>query len=129
MATQAKTISPSRRTYAIATVSTSTDGLSDVVDLGGLTLSSIQMATDWTAAGITFKGSASSSAAMGSVYHTTGTVELTYATTPSMTHVLDPAFFSGLRFIQIRSGTSATPVAQAATRSVVLGLAPYAHNK
>ena len=129
MATQAKTISPSRRTYAIATVTTGTDGLSDVVDLGGLTLSSIQMATAWTAAGITFKGSASSSDAMGSIYHTTGTIELTYATTPSMTHVLDPAFFSGIRFIQIRSGTSATPVAQAAARSVVLGLAPYGHNK
>ena len=125
MATQAKTISPSRRTYAIATVTTGTDGLSDVVDLGGLTLSSIQTSTDWTAASITFKGSASSSAAMGSVYHTTAAVELTYATTPSMTHVLDPAFFTGLRFIQIRSGTSAVPVAQAAARSVIIGLSPY----
>jgi hypothetical protein len=129
MATQPKTITPCRKTYAIATVSTSTDGLSDVVDLGGMSLSSIQNATDWTAASFTFKASASTTATMNSVYHTTAAVELTYGTTPSMFHVLDPAFFAGMRYIQIRSGTSAVPVAQAAARSVILGLSPLGQEK
>ena len=126
MATQPNTPgTPSRRTYATATVTTAADGLSDVVDLGGLALSSIQMSTTWTAANLTFKGSASSSAVMNSIYHTTATVELTYLTSASIAHIVDPAFFAGIRFLQLRSGTSATPVAQAAARSVIIGLSPY----
>ena len=122
MATQANTITASSRTFVSATVTTAADGLSDVIDLGGAKLCSIQMSTTWTAAGLTFLGSASSTDKMCSVYHTTGTVELTYGTSASLAHVVDPAFFAGLRYLQLRSGISGAAVAQAAARTIVLGL-------
>lgn len=113
---------PSNKTYATATVTTSTDGLSDVIDLGGHQLSAIQMSTAWTGANMTFMGSVSSTAAMASVYATTAVTELTYATSASVLVAIDPTALKGLRYLQIRSGTAGTPVAQAAARSILLGL-------
>lgn len=114
---------PGLRAIATATVTTSTDGLSDVVDLGGGCLVSIEMSTvGWTAASMTFRGSNQSSAAMRDLHYNGS--ELTYTTTASLAMTFPPENLAGLRFLQLRSGTAATPVAQGAARSVVLGLMP-----
>lgn len=114
---------PSQRGLATATVTTSTDGLSDVIDIGGYCLVGIETSTvGWTAGDMTFRGSNQSSAAMRDVY-SNGT-ELTYATTASRAMTFPPEDLLGFRFIQLRSGTAATPVAQAAARTVKLGLLP-----
>ena len=115
---------PAHRGIATATVTTSTDGLSDVIDLGGHCLVSVQMSTAWTAASLTFRGSARSSAGMFDVYYD-GT-ELSYTTTASRRMTFSPEDLAGVRFVQLRSGTAATPVAQAAPRTVYLGVMPLA---
>lgn len=124
MATQAVGVSPSLRSWATATVTTAADGLSDAIDCGGLTLSQIEMSTAWTDAPLMFLGSVLSSGNLKQVFTTTGG-RLTFQTSASRSLVFDPYQFAGYRFIQLASGDSSTAVAQAAARSVVLGLAPY----
>jgi hypothetical protein len=123
MATRPIKSTVTARTYATATVTTAADGLSDVIDLCGYSLCSIQMSTGWSTADMTFKGAVSSSASMGSIYKTTASVELTYVTSASYIHAVDPTELAGLRYVQLRSGTAAAAVAQAASRTVILGLA------
>lgn len=123
MATQPNVKIASQRILATATVTTSTDGLSDVIDLGGACLASIETSTvGWTAASMTFRGSNQSSAAMRDVYYNGS--ELTFTTTASQAMTFPLENLAGLRFIQLRSGTAAAPVAQGAARTVVLGCMP-----
>ncbi len=130
MATQPNKITGGRFALATATVTTSTDGLSDVIDLGGHTIRSIQMSTAWTNAGLTFMGAATNSTAdMASVRVTTACTELNYASTAGYVLSIDPDYFAGMRLVQLRSGTTATPVAQAAEREVILGLIPVDGSK
>lgn len=110
------------KTYATVTVTTAADGLSDVIDLGGLGVRSIEMSTAWTNASLTFMGAVKSTDTMSSVRVTTGGTELTYTTTGGYVLNVDPDNFSGLRYLQARSGTTATPVAQAAARTLYFGL-------
>lgn len=124
MATQPIKNIGTTKTYATATVSTAATGLSNVIDLSGYSVASIQMTTAWTAANITFMASVSSSATMQSVRHTTACTELTYASTNSQQVVLDQYLFSGQRYLQVRSGSTASPVAQAAERALIIGLTP-----
>lgn len=111
-----------RGTYS-ASVSTSTDGLSGVVDLGGHHLTAIQMSTAWTDASLTFRGSVTSTDAMRDVYGSTGS-ELSYSTSANRILTFPHDELAGVRFLQIRSGSAATPVAQAAERTIVLGMMP-----
>jgi len=120
---------PGLKSWATATVTTAADGLSDVIDIGGFGLRSIQMSTAWTAANMTFNGSVSSSASLKSVRVTTAATELTYVSSSGYIMNVNPNNFAGLRFIQLRSGTTAVPVAQAAARSIVLGLTAIDHPK
>lgn len=117
--------SPSnQKTYATVTVTTSTDGLSDIVDLGGLDIAGYTMPAAWTAASMTFLGSYDSTSNMQSLYTSTGG-ELAHAVAASRVvgaEVVYRAVAEGLRYIQFRSGTAATPVAQAASRTIILGL-------
>ena len=96
--------------------------LSGAADLTGFTLVSIQMPTTWTAAAITFSGSLDGST-YGDVYNTAGT-EYTIASASAVASrliILDPRDFAGVRYLKIRSGTSAATVNQAAARTLVLG--------
>ena len=113
---------PGLKSYATATVTTETDGLSDVIDIGGFALRSVQMSSAWTAANLTFMGAVSSSGSMKSVRVTTAATELTYVTSAGYTLSINPEYTAGLRFIQARSGTTAVPVAQAVARELILGL-------
>lgn len=125
---------PDQRSFATCTISTEADGLSDVVDCGGLTLACIETSTDWTDAPITFLGSIDSTAATNGM-HTlyalassgVGTpAELTLVTTANRLNILPANLLCGIRYIQIRSGSSSTGVvAQAAPRAITLGLVAF----
>lgn len=125
MATLPVLKTPNQRTFVTATVTTAATGLSDVIDCGGLALTALQMSAAWTDATLGFLGSFDSSANLLPMYTSTGG-ELAFGTTAARTYTFDPYLFAGVRFVQLRSGSSASPVAQAAARSVVLSLAPYA---
>lgn len=123
MATRPVINTPNQRSFVSLTVTTAADGLSDVADVGGLTVAAIKMSTAWTDATMTFLGSFDSSANLQNLYTSTGG-ELTHTTTALRLNTFDPYSFVGLRFVQLRSGSSAAPIAQAAARTVTLGLVP-----
>lgn len=125
MATQPIHPKPSSRTHAAVVVSTAADGASDSVNLTGLTLSCVQMSTAWTDAKIGFKGSVDGSTNFYDIYNTNGDF-LTYATSASRVVVFDPAEFAGIQRLMLVSETSAgVAVAQAAERTLILGLSEY----
>ena len=104
----------------------------EYVDLHGLLLCGIHMPDTWTTANITFQGAPSQGASTGStdepdtfndMYDASGT-EVTVTAAASRYINLDPASYAGARFLKIRSGTTGTPVNQAAARTVVLELRP-----
>ena len=113
---------PSSRTHATVVVSTEADGLSDTINLTGLTLASIQMSTAWTDATIGFKGNVDGSTNYYDVYTSTG-VLMTYPTSANRCLSFDPAPFLGLQYLQLISETTAgVAVVQAAARTIKLGL-------
>lgn len=78
----------------------------------------IQMPAEWTAANLTFRAAVSSEtpAALYDIYGT----EVTATAAASRYIVLEPASFIGVRVFQIRSGTAASPVTQAAARTLTV---------
>jgi hypothetical protein len=107
------------------TITTAADGLSEEIDLTGLTLSCIQMSTAWTAAVVGFHGSVDMSTNYYPIYDTAGN-NLTYPTSASRIVAFDPAVFSGIQRLKLISETTAgVAVAQAAERTVFLGLSEY----
>ena len=111
-----------KKTYATVTITTEVDGLSNVIDLGGLAPRSIEMSSAWTTANLTFMGAVSSTDRMKSVRTSTAGLETTHVTTVGYVLALNPDNFAGLRYLQARSGSTTTPVAQAAARALYLGL-------
>ena len=125
MATNPTVISPRQKARATVTVSTEAAGVSDVIDIGGYDVVSVEMSTAWTAAYLTFNGAVSSSASVGKIYNTTAasSIELLYTTTASYQLSLDPNILSGFRYIQLASVSSlGAATAQAAARTLYLGL-------
>jgi len=127
MATQPIKTTGGNKTYAVTTVTTEATGLSDIIDLGGLSVRSIEMSSAWTAASLTYMGAVSSTDRMKSVRTTTAAIELTHVTSSGYVINVQPLNFAGLRYLQVRSGTTATPVAQAAARTLYLGLTKVDH--
>lgn len=130
MATFASKRTPDQRDYVSLALSTAASGLSDVADLGGLSLAAIEMSTAWTAADIAFLGSAQSSAALKEVWRaadSTAPVQAIYATTASRVIGLNSDLFRGLRFLQVGSISTASTaaVAQAAARTLTLVCSPF----
>jgi len=105
------------------TVTTSTDGLSEAADLKGNTLVGLYMPSAWTSANVSFLGSHDDTTYY-SVYGTTGDeIVISGASTSAGRYFpLDPADFSGINFLKVRSGGSTGETAQGASRSVVLAL-------
>lgn len=117
---------PSTRTFASVDLSTAANGISDSVSLAGLTLCGIQMSTDWTDAKIGFRGSLDNSGTFFNIYNSAGDF-LTFTTSASRIIAFDPLQFAAYERIQVVSETSAgVAVAQAATRTIILGLAEIA---
>lgn len=108
---------PHQQENPVATIANG-QSLSDAIDLGGLRLVSIVMPSAWTAANLTFQVSHD-----GTTYNNlydAGGSEVTTTAAASRYIYLDPAFWSGIRFLKVRSGTSGAAVAQGAERLVTL---------
>lgn len=100
-----------------ATIASSAS-LSDAIDLGGTTLSGYIMPATWTAANITFQASVDGTN-FYNLYDQFGN-EVTNVVSTSRFVCLTPSDMASIRYIKIRSGSSSTPVAQAAERLITL---------
>ena len=109
---------PAFITSVSVALTTAADGLSEVSDLVGGSLAALEMPAGWTDAVITFKGGRTSSE-LFDLYGSTGD-EVTITTTASRMVAIDPVLFAGIRYWQLRSGTGAAAVAQAAARTLKL---------
>jgi hypothetical protein len=107
-------------------ISTAADGLSDTINLTGLTLSSIQMSTAWTSARLAFLGNVDGSTDFFEIRQPSseGSTAVSYSSTANQLLVFDPNIWHGVQNLQIASintGTTAA-VAQTAARTITLGL-------
>lgn len=109
---------PSAVTGAIA----SGQALSAAIVIDGKA-SALQIPAAWTAAAITFQGSIDGTT-FGDIYD--GATERTFASAQVVAGrmlALNMADWLGFKAIRIRSGTAASPVNQAAARTLTVGLA------
>lgn len=95
--------------------------LSDAVDLGAMRLQRINMPAAWDAAGLTFQASVDGAAFLD-LHDKGGEVSVPAAAGRSI--VVDQAAFRGVRYLRVRSGTAAAPVAQLAARALTLVTVP-----
>jgi len=102
-----------------ATIASSAS-LSDAVEMDGDSLIAIVMPAAWTAADITFQVSYDNGTTFQVLIDQDGNEVTATSPTASKTTTLKPANFPRIDQIKIQSGTSGTPVTQAAER--VLGL-------
>lgn len=123
MATQLIRGRPSTRSFCTIDLSTAADGVSDSINISGLTVSLISMSTAWSSANIGFMGSVDGSTTFFHIYNSAGDF-LTFPTSASRIVAFDPAQFSGLERLKLVSETSAgVAVAQSAPRVIKIGLA------
>lgn len=103
------------------TLSTGATGLSDAVDIGGMQLMGVMMSTAWTAANLTFQASNSSAGTFADVYDDAGT-EVTVTAAASRAIAIDFASLklAPWRYLKVRSGTTALPVAQVGAKTLTL---------
>lgn len=94
--------------------------LSDAIDLGFYRLARIEMPGAWTAADFTVQVSSDGSN-FSNLYDATG-AEYTIRAAASRAILVSLADFLGVRFIRLRSGTSAAAVPQGADRAINLVL-------
>lgn len=121
--------SPSLKTWCTLALSTNADGItgSDVADIGGLSVVGMEFNSLSTDANYSFKGGLDSTN-LQTLLNTTGDV-ITIGSTAAgamsgKTVIFDPSKFAGIRYIQVVSGTTAVPIANAtgATCTLFLGL-------
>lgn len=93
----------------------------DSVKLGGLRLFGIVIPSAWTAANLTFQTSYDG-VTYQNLYDKDGSEETVTVTDTDTSIWLNPATFAAVPFLKIRSGTSGTPVNQAAARDILLVL-------
>lgn len=111
--------SPSYKSWGTVNLSTNTDGVtgSDVLDMGGLSFSGVHLSTSVSAScNYTLKGSVDSSGTLGFLQTSTGGTIVIGSTANNPQGVLitvDPAFYSGIRFIQLVSNTTSAAAANA----------------
>lgn len=114
----------SRQTYssaweAVSATITSGTSVTDSIDLGGLRLFGIDTPTSWTTANVTLQ-SFGSDGVWRDVKDENGSEIVISAAASAAIRFRDPTLFASLTTIRLRSGTSLTPVVQAADRSVSL---------
>lgn len=94
--------------------------ITSAIDLGAQRLFAILIPAGWTGAGLSFQASVDG-AAWADLYNGSGELVIAAGAIGASRAVLvDPAAFFGIRYLKIRSGTAAAPVAQAAARALVL---------
>jgi len=91
--------------------------LSDSINLGGGKLAGIQMSAAWTAAVITFQGSEDGTT-FYDLYDRYGS-EISWTVVAGKLHCNDDVVpFLSIRFLKVRSGTTASAVTQEAARTL-----------
>lgn len=90
----------------------------------GMFLAGIQIPSVWTSANITFQASIDG-ATYTDVYEIDGSELMVTVGGASRMVVFGPQAWPGFRFIKLRSGTTATPVVQAAARTLNLAIANF----
>lgn len=122
MATQMFKGKPSSRGFCTVDVLAGATGVSDPINITGLTLSCIQMSAAWTDAGLGFRACVDGTTNYVPVYDTAGNF-LTFQTSASRLITFDPALFSGIQTLQLVSQTTAgVAVQQGGIRTLKLGL-------
>jgi hypothetical protein len=96
--------------------------LSGKIRISDSLLCGIVMSDGWDAADITFQASRDD-VTYNDVYDDAGD-EKTVTVAADRHVVLEPSGFAGMSWIKLRSGTSGTPVAQSAARTLYLVLRP-----
>ncbi|HUW09590.1 MAG TPA: hypothetical protein VM537_07645 [Anaerolineae bacterium] len=91
--------------------------LTGAIDLTGLWLLAIQLPATWTAANLSFQGSADG-VTYANVYE--GHVELTAIAAAGYFTILPPNISHCIKYLKIRSGTGAVPVNQGGDRVLTL---------
>jgi hypothetical protein len=105
-------------TYITATILNGA-ALSDTIDTQGFPLVGIRMPAAWTAANLTFKSDPAAAASVADVYDEAGTEVVVTAAAARFIQI--PASkLTGVRFLQVRSGTTGTPVNQGGDRTLQL---------
>ena len=94
--------------------------LSAPVCLGGKVLCAIRMPAAWTAADITFQVSYDNGTTWADLHDDGGTEVKIPTPGAGEVRALDPSIFTSCMFLKVRSGVSATPVNQAAARTITL---------
>src|SRR5690242_8642270 len=92
--------------------------LAPAIDIGPNTLVAVVMPAAWDAAAMTFAGSIDGTNFFP-LYDETGT-EINIPVAASRYVKLDPSVFAGVRYVQVRSGTSGSAVNQTANRVITL---------
>lgn len=95
--------------------------LSGAANLEGLRLAAIVMPSVWTSANLTFQVSHDNGVNWSNLYDQNGN-EKTIVAAAARTIFVDPVEFSAFSFIKVRSGTSASPVAQGQESAITLAL-------
>lgn len=114
---------PSSRSYGSVVISTAATGVSDDINISGLTISSIEMSTAWTSADIAFEAVIAPSTAWKRVFKDSGT-QLALVVRADTVVAINPDYFHGLekvRLVSVTTGSTAI-VAQAAARTITFGL-------
>ncbi len=95
--------------------------LSAAVPLDGGMPAALSIPAGWTAAALTFQASIDGGLTFFDFYDKAG-VEYAVSATANRAFILPLNDLAGLTHIKLRSGTTATPVVQAADRVITLGL-------
>lgn len=93
--------------------------LTAIINLRGHILYGMFMPAVWTTAGVTFSGSVDGTT-FADIHNDSG--EVLVVGTAGKYFSVDPLDFSGINYLQVRSGTAATPVAQAAERTIIMSM-------
>lgn len=118
-ATRGLPVESSAEGSAAATIAANAS-LTDAIDLDRQRLHRIAIPAGWTTAGLSFQSSPNGTS-WNDLYDMNGEVTVAAGiVAPGRAIVLDPAVFFGIRYLRVRSGTAAAPVAQAAARALVL---------
>lgn len=106
-------------------IPTDASGLSAEIDLGAnFLLCAIDMPDDWTAANLTFQVSSEPGGTFDNLYDQYGTEKTVVVAADRYISFDDPAFWLGVRYLKVRSGTSGVAVQQTAARTLYLVTKP-----
>jgi len=115
-------VSAGQITTTTATIAIN-QSVSDDIDLGLMRLGRIVIPAAWDAANITLQTSHDGVTWSTGLYDATGT-EYTITAAASRSIIVPLVDMLSVRYLRLRSGTIATPVAQTAARSIILVLVP-----